>query len=52
MYHIRPFVLYLYFVKLLGSDITQLYDLLMLRYVNYQTVNKTDSFLFRDMHVI
>ena len=52
MYHIRHFVLYLYFVKLLGSDITQLYDLLMLRYVNYQTVNKTDSFSFRDMHVI
>ena len=42
----------MYFVKLLGSDITQLYDLLMLRYVNYQTVNKTDSFSFRDMHVI
>ena len=43
---------YLYFVKLLGSDITQLYDSLMLRYVNHQTVNKTDSFSFRDMHVI
>ena len=42
----------LYFVKLLGSDITQLYDLLMLRYVNYQTVDKTDSFSFRDMHVL
>ena len=52
MYDIRPFVLYLYFVKLLGNDITQLYDLSMLRYVNYQTVNKTDSFSFRDMHVI
>ena len=42
----------LYFVKLLGSDITQFYDSLMLRYVNYQTVNKTDSFSLRDMHVI
>ena len=52
MYHIRSFVLYLYFAKLLGSDATQLYDLSMLRYVNYQTVNKTDLFSFRDVHVI
>ena len=44
--------MFLYFVKLLGRDITQLYVLLMLIYVNHQTVCKTDSFLFRDMHVI
>ena len=41
-----------YFVKLLGRDITRFYVLLMLRYVNHQAVCKTDSFSFRDMHVI